>query len=56
MFDSIASGESAKLVTLLREYAARGQIGGELYRGDWTDVGTVERLAELNAPLTGHYK
>lgn len=56
MFDAIASGESAKLVTLLREYAARGQIGGELYRGDWTDVGTVERLAELNAPLTGHYK
>lgn len=56
MFDSIASGESAKLVTLLREYAARGQVGGELYRGDWTDVGTVERLAELNAPLTGHYK
>ena len=53
MFDSIAPGESAKLVTLLREYAAHGQIGGELYRGDWTDVGTAERLAELNAPLTG---
>lgn len=56
MFDAIAAGESAKLVTLLREYAARGQVGGELYHGDWTDVGTVERLAELNAPLTGHYK
>ncbi|ABR90675.1 nucleotidyl transferase [Janthinobacterium sp. Marseille] len=56
MFDAIAAGESAKLVTLLREYAARGQLGGELYHGDWTDVGTVERLAELNAPLTGHYK
>ncbi len=56
MFDAIAAGESAKLVTLLREYATRGQLGGELYHGDWTDVGTVERLAELNAPLTGHYK
>lgn len=56
MFDAIAAGESAKLVTLLREYAARGQVGGELYHGDWTDVGTAERLAELNAPLTGHYK
>jgi MurNAc alpha-1-phosphate uridylyltransferase len=53
MFDSVNVGESAKLVTLLREFAARGQIGGELYRGDWTDVGTAERLAELNAPLTG---
>jgi MurNAc alpha-1-phosphate uridylyltransferase len=49
----VKPGESAKLATLLREYAARGQVGGELYRGDWTDVGTPERLAELNAPLTG---
>lgn len=53
MFDAIADGESAKLAPLLREYAARGQVGGELYRGDWTDVGTPERLDQLNAPLTG---
>jgi MurNAc alpha-1-phosphate uridylyltransferase len=53
MFDGVSPGESAKLAPLLREYAARGQVGGELYRGDWTDVGTAERLAELNAPLTG---
>ncbi|RBA23255.1 N-acetylmuramate alpha-1-phosphate uridylyltransferase MurU [Herminiimonas fonticola] len=53
MFDAIIAGESAKLAPLLREYAAHGQVGGELYRGDWTDVGTAERLAELNAPLTG---
>jgi MurNAc alpha-1-phosphate uridylyltransferase len=51
MFDGIAAGEAAKLAPLLREYAARGQVGGELYRGDWTDVGTAERLAQLNAPL-----
>ncbi len=53
MFDAITAGEAAKLAPLLREYAARGQVGGELYRGDWTDVGTVKRLDELNAPLTG---
>ncbi len=53
MFDAITAGEPAKLATLLREYAARGQVGGELYRGDWTDVGTPLRLDELNAPLTG---
>lgn len=53
MFDSIAAGETAKLAPLLREYAVRGQVGGELYRGDWTDVGTPERLEQLNAPLTG---
>ena len=56
MFDAVEAGQPAKLATLLREYAARGQIGGELYRGDWTDVGTVERLAALNAPLTGAKK
>ncbi|HWU97088.1 MAG TPA: nucleotidyltransferase family protein [Oxalicibacterium sp.] len=53
MFDAITAGEPAKLATLLREYAARGQVGGELYRGDWADVGTPLRLDELNAPLTG---
>ncbi|WP_025917372.1 N-acetylmuramate alpha-1-phosphate uridylyltransferase MurU [Herminiimonas sp. CN] len=51
IFDVIEAGSSAKLAPLLREYAARGQVGGELYRGDWTDVGSVERLAQLNAPL-----
>jgi MurNAc alpha-1-phosphate uridylyltransferase len=52
IFDKIAAGSSAQLAPLLREYATRGQVGGELYSGDWTDVGTVERLAQLNAPLT----
>jgi MurNAc alpha-1-phosphate uridylyltransferase len=52
MFDRIAAGESAPLAPLLRQYAARGQVGGEVYRGDWTDVGTVERLTQLNTPFT----
>ena len=54
MFDAITPGESAKLAPLLREYAARGQVGGEVYRGDWLDVGTPERLAQLNAPYQGN--
>lgn len=48
IFDSVESGQSAQIAPILREYAARGQVGGELYRGDWTDVGTPERLAQLN--------
>jgi N-acetyl-alpha-D-muramate 1-phosphate uridylyltransferase len=48
MFDGVTPGAAAKLAPILREYAARGQVGGEVYRGDWTDVGTVERLAQLN--------
>lgn len=51
MFDAIGVGETAKLAPLLREYAARGQVGGEVYRGEWTDVGTIERLHQLNASL-----
>jgi MurNAc alpha-1-phosphate uridylyltransferase len=26
----------------------RGQVSGEVYLGSWTDVGTPERLAQLN--------
>jgi N-acetyl-alpha-D-muramate 1-phosphate uridylyltransferase len=48
IFDSVESGQSAQIAPILREYAALGQVGGELYRGDWTDVGTPERLAQLN--------
>lgn len=51
MFDGVKAGEKAALAPILREYAARGLVGGEVYRGDWTDVGTPERLEQLNAPL-----
>jgi MurNAc alpha-1-phosphate uridylyltransferase len=51
IFDSIQPGQSAQIAPILRQYAARGQVGGELYRGEWTDVGTPERLAQLNAPI-----
>ena len=37
------------VVPLLRAAADRGQISGELYEGLWSDVGTPERLAELNS-------
>ena len=51
LFDGITPGTSAKLAPLLRKYADERKIGGEHYRGNWTDVGTVERLEQLNAPL-----
>jgi MurNAc alpha-1-phosphate uridylyltransferase len=51
LFDTIAPGTAAKLAPILREFAEQRRIGGELFRGDWTDVGTVERLEQLNAPL-----
>ncbi len=51
MFASIVPGSYAKLAPLLRDLAERGQLGGELYRGDWHNVGTPEQLAALNAPF-----
>jgi MurNAc alpha-1-phosphate uridylyltransferase len=40
-----------KLAPLLRAAMARGAVTGEHHRGKWTDVGTPERLAELDASL-----
>ncbi len=51
MFSAIVPGQRAGLGKLIREYAERGLVGGELYEGDWVNVGTVEQLDELNAPL-----
>jgi MurNAc alpha-1-phosphate uridylyltransferase len=40
-----------KLAPLLRAAMARGAVTGEHHRGRWTDVGTPERLAQLDADL-----
>lgn len=39
------------LVEILRSAIAAGELTGEVYRGDWCDVGTPERLAELDSRL-----
>lgn len=48
MFQHITPGTHVKLAPILRDYADRGQLGGELYRGLWHNVGTPEQLAALN--------
>ena len=40
-----------KLAPLLHATMARGAVTGEHHRGKWTDVGTPERLAELDEAL-----
>ena len=42
-------GVVAPLAPLLRVAMDAGEVSAELYTGPWTDVGTPERLAELNA-------
>ncbi|MDH0301427.1 MULTISPECIES: N-acetylmuramate alpha-1-phosphate uridylyltransferase MurU [unclassified Pseudomonas] len=36
-----------KLAPLLRKAMAEGRVSGEHYRGHWIDVGTLERLADV---------
>lgn len=43
-------GVALALAPLLRAAMDRGQVSGEVYAGAWTDVGTPERLAQLNTP------
>jgi MurNAc alpha-1-phosphate uridylyltransferase len=41
-------GVALALAPLLRSAMDRDQVTGEVYWGDWTDVGTPQRLAALN--------
>ena len=51
-FDTLPFGNpqgiKARLNLLLRAAMDNDQVSAELYAGPWTDVGTPERLAELN--------
>lgn len=47
----VPPGEKAPLAPLLRAAADRRLASGELYPGLWQDVGTAERLAELETRL-----
>uniref|UniRef100_UPI003BA1CEDB N-acetylmuramate alpha-1-phosphate uridylyltransferase MurU n=1 Tax=Aeromonas jandaei TaxID=650 RepID=UPI003BA1CEDB len=40
-----------KLAPLLREWMAQGLVGGCLLAGEWRDIGTVDRLRELDEQL-----
>lgn len=44
------AGASAPLAPLLRAAMDQRRVSAALYTGSWTDVGTPERLALLNAP------
>lgn len=42
-----------RLTPLLRDAMTRGRVSGEHHAGAWTDVGTPERLGDLNRALRG---
>lgn len=50
-FTGVAPGAVMKLRPLLDAGIARGSVTGERHTGHWVDVGSPERLAELNQEL-----
>lgn len=51
LFADLVAGDGAKLAPLLRTAMAQGLVSGEHHPGRWEDVGTPERLAQLDAEL-----
>jgi len=51
LFADIQRGEKARLAAQLATSIAEGRVSGEHFRGTWNDVGTPQRLAELDARL-----
>ena len=51
LVEHIHAGDKVALAPLLRDAAERELLGGERYEGLWQDVGTLERLSELESVL-----
>ena len=49
MVAGVQPGEKAALRPCLERAIDAGRLSGQLYTGPWVDVGTPERLAQLNA-------
>jgi len=51
LFGAVKRGARCQLVSLLAPAMTRARVGGEHHRGMWMDVGTPERLGELDRQL-----
>ena len=51
LFRGIVPGEKARLAPRLRTAIDGGQVSCELHAGHWRDIGTPERLAEIDRHL-----
>lgn len=48
LFENVPPGQAVKLAPLLRQAIAAGKITGSHYPGTWMDIGTPERLQQLD--------
>jgi MurNAc alpha-1-phosphate uridylyltransferase len=51
LFSGVKRGEKARLAAQLAKPIVQGRVSGEHFLGEWNDVGTPQRLAELDARL-----
>jgi len=54
LFHDVAPGKQS-VVPLLKAAMAQGRVGGEYHAGQWFDIGTPERLQQLDALLGGQF-
>jgi MurNAc alpha-1-phosphate uridylyltransferase len=55
LFATVQPGQAAKLAPLLRDAIGQGKVGGTYHRGVWHDIGTPQRLHELDAQLKAQH-
>ena len=53
LFTHLTDAQPAKLAPLLRIAMQHEQVSGEHYAGEWHDIGTPQRLIELDESLNG---
>jgi len=53
LFADVPRGAAAPLAPLLRQAMGQDRVRGARHSGRWTDVGTPQRLADLDAELAG---
>jgi MurNAc alpha-1-phosphate uridylyltransferase len=49
LFKGLELDVPTRLAPILREAMSKNRVSGEKYTGPWHDVGTPQRLQELNA-------
>ena len=52
LFAGVERGAKRQLAALLKPAMAEGHVSGEHHRGLWMDIGTPQRLAELERLLS----
>lgn len=56
LFVDIVPGQVARLAPLLQQAIAQGKASGEHHQGVWHDIGTPERLYELDRQLANQHQ